>query len=158
MRHLPEILFWEAACTGVWLLTLSSISMPELVTALVCALPCAVLAVLARHSVEGSWLPRAAWARWLLPLPVAVVADTGRVLRLAVLALFARPIPAGELRTVRLTHDREGRVWRARQSAAVLLVTAAPGTVTLDVDQDSSDAVLHALGAGRPQVEEAVSG
>jgi hypothetical protein len=115
MRHLPEILFWEAACTGVWLLTLSSVTRAELITALVCALPCAVLAVLARHAVEGSWLPRAAWARWLLPLPVAVVADTVRILRMAVVSLLGRPIPAGEVRRLTLTHDRAGRQWRGRQ-------------------------------------------
>lgn len=156
MRHLPEFLFWEAACTGVWLLTVSSVSAPELVAALVCALPCAVLAVVARHAVEGSWHPRAAWARWLLPLPVAVVADAGRVLRLAVLALVGRPIPEGDVRTLRLTHDRAGAVWRARQSTAVLLVTAAPGTVVLDVDPDSAETVVHSLGSGPPRMEEVV--
>lgn len=156
MRHLPEFLFWEAACTGVWLLTTSSIGTPELVAALVCALPCAVLAVLARHAVEGSWLPRAGWTRWLLPLPVAAVADTARVLRLAVVSLLGRPVPAGEVRTLTLTHDRAGRQWRARQSAAVVLVSAAPGTVVLDVEPDDGETVLQALGSGAPRMEEVV--
>ena len=156
MRHLPEFLFWETAGTGVWLLTTSSISTPELVAALLGALPCAVLAVLARRAVGGSWLPRAAWARWLLPLPVAVVADCGRLLRHAAAALVGRRIPKGEVGTVELTRDRAGRVWRARQAAAVLLVSATPGSMVLDVDAEKATAVLHSLGSGRPRMEEVV--
>lgn len=156
MRHLSEFLFWEAACAGVWLLTTSSISTPDLVAALVCALPCAVLAVVARQAVGGSWLPRAAWTRWLLPLPVAVAADWGRLLRLAAGALVGRRIGSGEVRPVELTRDRAGRVWRARQAATVLLVSATPSSMILDVDPDDATAVLHSLGSGRPRMEEVV--
>jgi multisubunit Na+/H+ antiporter MnhE subunit len=156
MRHVPEIVFWVAACTGTWLLTLSSVSTSELVTGPVCALPCAVLAVAARYAVRRSWRPRIGWLRWLLPLPVAVVADTGRVLGVAARALLGRPVPSGQLRTIGLPHDRTAAVRRARQAAAVLLVTAAPGTLVIDIDPEDDDAVLHALGDGRPHLEEAV--
>ncbi len=156
MRYLAEGLFWEAAGTGLWLLTLSSVSTSELVTALLCALPCAVLAIAARRAVESSWAPRPRWIRWLLPLPAAVLADGARVLGLAALSLAGRPVPAGELRTVGLIRDRDDRAWRAHRAVAVTLVSPAPGTVALDVAPRSGELLVHALGSGRPEMQEVV--
>jgi multisubunit Na+/H+ antiporter MnhE subunit len=159
---------WAAAATGVWLLTLSSVTLPELVTAVATAVPCAVLAVAARRALERSWSAAPSWARWLLPLPAAVVADTVRVLGLAAGVLVGRRIPAGELRRVPVHRERRAGRWAARQAAVAGLVSAAPGSVVLDVDDDDGDgdgdeggdgtasALLHALGSGRPRLEEAV--
>src|SRR5690242_9380275 len=155
MRTLAEVLFWTVAGTGIWLLTLSSVTTAELVAAVATALPCAVLAVLARRALQRSWSAAPAWARWLVPLPAAVVADTVRVLGLAAGVLGGRRIPAGELRGVRLRPDGRGARWAARQAAVAGLVSAAPGTVVLDVDP-SGAVLLHALGAGRPRLEEVV--
>lgn len=111
VRHVPEVASWWVVCVGLWLLTLSSISTSEVVVATAAGLPCAVLAVLARRAVEGSWPPRPAWACWLLPLPVAVVADSVRVLGLAAGVLVGRRIPEGEVRRVRLPRDRDEGAW-----------------------------------------------
>lgn len=156
MALLLEAVFWEAACTGLWLLTLSSVNTPELATALCAAVPCAVLAVTARRAVGGSWAPRPRWTTWLVPLPVAVLADTARVLARAAGVLAGRRIPDGRVREVRLPRDRPSARWRTRQAAATGLVTAAPGTVVLDVDERSGRMLLHALGDGRPSMEEVV--
>ena len=156
MRTVAEVVFWWAAGVGVWLLTLSSVSLPEALIATGCALPCAVLAVVARRAVGGSWPVRPGWARWLLPLPAAVVADAGRVLGLATLVLAGRRVPAGDERTVTLHPDRPVWRWQARQAVATVLVTATPGTVVLDVDEDSGEMRLHALGSGRPSMEQVV--
>jgi multisubunit Na+/H+ antiporter MnhE subunit len=153
-----EAAFWWAVCVGIWLLTLSSISTAEVVTAVVASVPCAVLAVAARRGVEGSWLLRPRWARWLLPLPVAVLGDAVRVLGLAAGVLVGRRIPDGEVRSVDLPRDRPARLQAGRQAAAVLAVGAAPGTVVLDIDEDTGRMLVHALGAGRPRMEEAVRG
>lgn len=155
MRVLAEVLFWWAACAGIWLLTLSSVSLPELLVAAGCALPCAVLAVTARRAVRGSWPLQPDWLRWLPPLPVAVVADGVRVLGRGAGVLIGR-VPTGELRTVQLHRDRAAGRWRTRQALATVLVTATPGTVVLDVAEDSGEMRVHALGAGRPSMEEVV--
>src|SRR4051794_1105451 len=102
MGVLLEALFWEAAGVGTWLLTLSSVSAAELVVAALATAPCAAVAVAARRAVGGSWSPRPRWTAWLVPLPVAVLADTGRVLGRAAAVLAGRRIPDGELREVQL--------------------------------------------------------
>lgn len=156
MVLLLEALFWEAAGVGIWLLTLSSVSVPELVTAALAAAPVAVVAVAARRAVGGSWALRPRWTAWLLPLPAAVLADTVRVLRIAVTALAGRGVPGGRVREVRLPRDRPASRWRTRQATAAGLVSAAPGTVVLDVDERSGRVLLHDLGSGRPAMEEVV--
>jgi multisubunit Na+/H+ antiporter MnhE subunit len=155
-RFLAEVLVWTAACVGIWLLTLSSVSRSELLVALACALPCALLAAAGRRAVQGSWAPRPSWLRWLLPLPLAVAGDTARVLGRAVAALAGRR-PIGAVRSVALRRDRPAARWRARQAVAAALVSATPGTVVVDVDGDTGRMALHALGAGRPAMEEVVS-
>jgi multisubunit Na+/H+ antiporter MnhE subunit len=156
MRRFPELIVWWAAATGLWLLTLSSTSLPEVLVALGCALPCAVLTVAARRAVRGSWPVQPGWLRWLLPLPAAVLADTARVLARGAGVLVGRRPASGELRTVRLPRDRPAGRWRTRQAWAAVLVTAAPGTLVVDVDEGSGDLRVHALGAGAPSMEEVV--
>lgn len=156
MRTLAEVVCWWAAGIGVWLLTLSSVSLPEALIATGCALPCAVLAVVARRAVEGSWPVQPGWVRWLLPLPAAVVADGVRVLGRAAAVLGGARMPSGDEHTVQLHRDRPAGRWRTRQALATVLVTATPGTVVLDVDEDSGRMRVHALGAGRPSMEEVV--
>ena len=157
MRQLPELLFWWAAATGVWLLTLSSMSLSEVAVASASGLPCAVAAIAARRAVDGSWPARPAWLRWLVPLPLAVVADTARVLGRAAAVLVGRPVPSGRLRTVRLDRDRPDARWRSRQAVSTVLVSAAPGTVVVDVEVDTGLMRLHALGSGAPAMEDVVS-
>jgi multisubunit Na+/H+ antiporter MnhE subunit len=156
VRELPEVLLWWAACVGTWLLTLSSVSTPELVAAVAAGLPCSVVAVLARRAVRGPLSPRPAWLRWLLPVPVAVLADSARVLGVAAGALLGRRIPDGDLRRVTLPEDRSERDWQNRQAAAVVLGSASPGSVVLDVDPESGEALVHELAAGRPDPLQAV--
>jgi multisubunit Na+/H+ antiporter MnhE subunit len=156
VKQLPEVALWWAACVGTWLLTLSSVNTAELVAAVAAGLPCAVVAVLARRAVRGPLSPRAAWLRWLLPVPVAVLADSARVLAVAAGALVGRRIPEGDLRRVTLPRDRSAGDWQNRQAAAVILVSASPGSVVLDVDVDSGEALVHALATGRPDVLKAV--
>jgi multisubunit Na+/H+ antiporter MnhE subunit len=156
VKQLPEVALWWAACVGTWLLTLSSVNTAELVAAVAAGLPCAVVAVLARRAVRGPLSPRAAWLHWLLPVPVAVLADSARVLAVAAGALVGRRIPEGDLRRVTLPRDRSAGAWQNRQAAAVILVSASPGSVVLDVDVDSGEALVHVLTTGRPDVLKAV--
>ena len=151
-----EVAFWWAVGVGLWLVTLSSVSGQELVAATATGLPCAVMAVLARRAVRGPLRPRPAWLRWLLPVPVAVLADSVRVLGVAAGALVGRRIPDGDLRRVTLPRDDARDDWQNRQAAAVVLVSASPGTVALDVDPETGQALVHELASGRPDVLAAV--
>src|SRR4051794_8959555 len=135
MRLLPEVVFWEAACTGLWLLTLSSISLSEALVAAACGLPCAVLAVVARRAVGGSWPVQPRWTRWLLPLPVAVVADGGRVLGRALAVLGGRRVPSGEFRTGQPHRDPPARRWHTRPAGAAGLGTPPPRAPGVDHDE-----------------------
>lgn len=155
MRALAEVLFWWAACVGLWLLTLSSVSLSETLVATGCGLACAVMAVVARRAVRGSWPVQPAWIRWLLPLPAAIAADTARVLARAAGVLVGR-VPSGRFRSVRLPRDPSAPRWRTRQAAATVLVTAPPGTVVVDVDEESGEMRLHDLAAGAPAMEKVV--
>jgi multisubunit Na+/H+ antiporter MnhE subunit len=157
MRQLAELLFWWAASTGVWLLTLSSMSLPEVSIAAAAGLLCALLAIASRRAVGGSWPPRAAWLRWAAPLPGAVLADGVRVLARAAGVLVGRRIGDGEIRAVHLPVERPAPRRQSREAMAVALTNAAPGTVVLDLDDDSGRMLLHALGSGRPSMEEAVA-
>lgn len=157
MRQLSELVFWWAAAMGVWLLTLSSMSLPEVSIAAASALPCAVLAIASRRAVGGSWPPRPAWLRWTALLPVAVLADGVRVLGRAAGVLVGRRIGEGEIRTVRLPRERPASERRSREAMAVTLISATPGTVVVDLDDRSGRMLLHALGSGRPSMEEAVA-
>jgi multisubunit Na+/H+ antiporter MnhE subunit len=156
VRRLAEVLFWWAVCVGVWLLTLSSISAPEVVLAAAVGLPCAVMAVVARRAAGGSWLPRPAWSRWSAALPGAVLADTVRVLGTALGVLTGHRIAAGELRRVPLPRDPRASRRHARQAVATFLVTAAPGTIVLDVDENSGEMLVHALATGPSRLEKAM--
>ena len=157
MRQLAELLFWWAAAMGVWLLTLSSMSLPEVSVAAAAGLPCAVLAIASRRAVGGSWPPRAAWLRWAAPLPLAVVADGARVLGRAAGVLVGRRIGDGEIRPVQLPRERPAPRRQSREAMAVALVSATPGSVVVDLDDGSGRMLLHALGSGRPSMEEAVA-
>lgn len=157
MRQLAELLFWWAAATGVWLLTLSSMSLSEVSVAAAAGLLSAVLGIVSRRAVGGSWPPRPAWLRWAAPLPGAVLADGVRVLGRAAGVLVGRRIGEGEIRAAELPVERPAPRRQSREAMAVALTNAAPGTVVLDLDDDSGRMLLHALGSGRPAMEEAVA-
>jgi hypothetical protein len=88
---------------------------------------------------------------------VAVVADTVRVLGRAAGVLVGRRVESGRLRAVQFDPDHPHARWRGRQAVATVLVSATPGTVVVDVEEETGVMRLHALGAGAPSMEEVVS-
>ena len=151
LRAVPEVAFWTAACLGVWLLTLSSVSVSEIVTAAAVSVACGVLAARpgGRSGAPGrrGCAGRSGWSRcpsrcsatacacWAWP-PECSSGAASRTAR---------------LRTVQLPRGEPERRRATRQAAAAVLVSASPGTVVLDVDEDTGELRLHALGAGRPR-------
>ncbi len=144
---------WWAVLVGVWLLTLSTVSPPELAVAGAAALPCAVAATVGRHVVDGRWRVRLRWLRWLVLLPVAVVADTCRVLVLP-LRGPAGGQGRGQLRTIPLPDTPPGDA--TRRALATIVVSITPGTFVVDADPDADQLVAHSLVGGPPRMDEVV--
>ncbi|HWG01995.1 MAG TPA: hypothetical protein VG164_09135 [Trebonia sp.] len=149
-----EVVWWWAAAVAVWTLTLSSVPDQELVAAAACGLPCGIAARAGRKAVAGSWRPRPGWAAWLLPLLAAVPVDTVRLLLLTMRQL-RRWNAEGELTRVRLPAEPPDVV-AARHAAAVLVVSATPGTFVVDSDLEEGTLVIHNLVSGWPQLEQVV--
>lgn len=151
-----EVVFWWAATLGVWLLTLSSVDDADLIVATPLALACALVAAAARGALAARWRypPRA--AVWALRLPIAIVADTARVLALPWRRLLGRLPQEGVLVRVPVAPgaDVEPVSWR---TAAAVLVSATPGTCVLHADHDTGELLVHDLIPGsRWSMSEAV--
>ena len=151
-----EIVWWWAACVGIWLLTLSSVTTPDLVAAIGCGLPCAVAARAGRRAVGGRWRPRLAWLAWLPPMLASIVADEVRLMALAARRLAGGPEP-GEFKEVAMPAGQPGDVAAAHRAAAVMTVSMTPGTFAADADPEEDKLVIHFLVDGPPALERTVA-
>lgn len=124
-RVISEVLPWWLGLTGLWLLTLSTPSLPEIVVAAGSALLCAFAARAARRAVGGSWRPRARWFRWLLAVPATALRESGRTL-----VKVVRHPRAGRFDTVALP-DEPAAVRDARAAVAAAVVGSTPGTMVV---------------------------
>lgn len=150
-----EIIWWWAAAVGIWALTLSAVSAPELITAAACGLPCAVAARAARKAVGGAWRPRWRWAGWIGPLAAAVPADAVRLLVVTIRHLVTRE-SLGQLREIGMPAGEPADVAAARHALAVITVSASPGTFVVDSNPEEDKMVIHTLVEGRPSLEQVV--
>lgn len=151
-----EVGWWWGCATGIWLLTLSSVTGPDLWAAIGCGLPCGLAARAGRHAMSCRWLPRPGWARWLLPLPAAVITDTGRLLLVALRGLAGDRQP-GRLREVALARAERPDTAAAHRALAALAISLSPGTFVLESDPEENKLVIHALTAGWPHPDRVVS-
>jgi multisubunit Na+/H+ antiporter MnhE subunit len=140
-----------AGCLGIWVLSLSSISPEELFVGGLCALVTGGAAVAAKRATGVRWSVRAIPLRPLLRVPLAIAGDTVQVL--------LRPLP-GVGRPARVvTRDLKMRGDAApattRRVVTVLAVTAAPGSLVLDLDAESGRLTLHTLSTAGTHPEEA---
>ncbi len=143
-----ELVCWWGVATGVWLLTLSSVNVQDLVLAIVCALPCAAVAGVTRRALGGSWRLRPGWLRWIGPLMVSAVADFGAVLAAAASSLAGRPV-TGRLEVVPLD-EPGGRTAAGHEALATLVLSATPGSLVADADPEENHLVVHSLGSVGP--------
>lgn len=161
-----EVFWWWGAAVGIWLITLSSVTLPDLVVAVACGLPCALAAWAGRRATGNSWRPRLRWALWLVPLAASIIADEVRLLRQAVLRLAvlrlavlraARTRPGGEWRGIQLPRSEPGTVTSAHRALASFTVSATPGTFVVDGDPEEDRLVIHSLASGWPHLDRVVS-
>lgn len=144
-----EVSAWGAVCVGVWLLTLSSVTVPDLCLAVPASLLCGVLALTGRRLVGGRWCPLRGWWTWLLTLPVAVIADTFGVWRAAARAVL-RPGERGHEHVVHLPASDADDVAATRRALVTLALSASPGSYVVDFDPDRRELLVHTLADGAP--------
>jgi hypothetical protein len=140
---------------AIWVLTLLSVSNPELVAAACSGLPCALAARAGRMAIGARWRPRPRWAAWLLPLLVAVPADAGRLAALTIRRLVTRE-DVGDLRQIQLPAGEPPDIAAARHAAATLVISATPGVFIVYSDPKEGTLVIHTLVSGWPQLEQVV--
>jgi multisubunit Na+/H+ antiporter MnhE subunit len=150
-----EIAWWWGAAIGIWLLTLSSVTTPDLVVATACGLPCALAARAGRRAMGGCWRPRLRWLAWLASLAPAIPADQVRLWRAAARRLAGGEEP-GELREIPLAAGEPAAVASAHRAAAIITVSSTPGTYAVDADPEEDKLVIHSLASGWPHLEEKV--
>lgn len=142
---------WWAIAYAVWLISLSSVPLQELLLAAACALPCGVAAAGARWAIRDSWWMRVVWLKPLLVLPFAIVSDAAQVL----VAGFRRR--SGSFERISTSTGGDGSADRGRRALSVGLITSTPGSYVIDIDPDSGDLVIHSLAFRGPRMERLVA-
>jgi multisubunit Na+/H+ antiporter MnhE subunit len=142
---------WWLALWLVWVASLTTGNWPELAVGAVVAGVCVVIGYQARRALGVRWWLRRGWLRGVRLLPWTVLTETFTVWRAAARRLRHGSAP-GETRELPLRRGRS----RARQTVAVLLLAATPGTVVVDVDRRRNVVLLHGVTAGPGPMERAV--
>ena len=154
MARVLEIGLWWGLTVLLWLATTSPVTVAEAVVAAVCAVGCATAARAARQAVDARWRIRVRWLRWATRLPLEVAGDTLRLARL----WWARPGARGTVRPTELETDADPALAVTHRALAAVTVSAAPGSVVVDVEctSDGSALCLHTFGPHRSGLEEVV--
>jgi multisubunit Na+/H+ antiporter MnhE subunit len=145
-----EVAVWEVVLAVVYLATLASYSQGEVVVAVAAAFPAAVLARVARRASGARWQLPHGWWRWLALVPVAVLADSARLLK-----WFGRRDAAGQLRELHVPAEPTART-ETRLAVAGLVLSATPASYVVDTRANERTLLVHALVDGRPRLEERV--
>jgi multisubunit Na+/H+ antiporter MnhE subunit len=153
MAAVGEIACWWAVLVVVWLATLNALSVEEVVTAAILALPCAWAARAARRAAGEHWRPPAGALRWLLALPWAVLHDA-----VAALLLAVRGRPEGEFVELSLGDDGSDRRRAAREALATATLSATAGSVVVEATDRHDALLVHTLSIGETAVNREVRG
>jgi hypothetical protein len=146
---LAEIAAWTAVAFGVWLATLSSVTVPEMCFAAATSLPSGVLAWAGRRAMGGSWRFRPSWALWPAPVAVTVVLELGGLVRTA-----ARS-DSGRLKKLELPEE-DPVLAAGREAAATLALCSTPGAQVVHHDPEEHRMIVHELLAQGPDLEAVV--
>lgn len=142
---------WWVWLVLVWVASLTTVSVPELAVAAASAVSCVLVALAARRVLGIRARLRARWLRGAWRLPWVVVTDTVSVWRTALRGMRKRPI-GDHVRELPLGGERT----RARQAVAIMLLSAAPRTMVVDLDRRSNTVRLHGFGAEEGPMERVV--
>lgn len=156
LTRVAEVVVWWGLLVGVWVLTLSSAPPMELYIAAASALPCAVMAPIARRAIETAWRPDPRWLRWLAVLPVSVVVDTAALFgRTLARRLTGRPFE-GELKPVPLRAHRDPLRSGAHRALATVALSATPGSFVIDTRPEEDALLVHSVVDVPPSLDRVV--
>ncbi|WP_062987788.1 Na+/H+ antiporter subunit E [Nocardia anaemiae] len=133
-----EIRGWWAVLVLLWLATLTSFGLQELAAAAVLALPAAWAGRVGRLAVQGNWRPPDRIAQLLAALPGAIMSDSW-----AVLSAAARGRPVGRFEEDELDAETDARRRAGRAALITGVLSATPGSVVIDADNDGL--LMHVL-------------
>ncbi|HEY9476042.1 MAG TPA: hypothetical protein VIS06_19610 [Mycobacteriales bacterium] len=149
MRRGIEVAIWFVLLTGVYLVLVGPVTGPEVGVGTAVAATSAVLAVLARSAERLRDRPMIRWLTWLVPLPAAVLADTGRLAGLLFRRLTRRYPTGGTDGIKGFTQIQLGpsdAVHRPAQLAlAMWVVSIAPGCYVVDADHERGVLTVHRI-------------
>jgi multisubunit Na+/H+ antiporter MnhE subunit len=135
MRLAAEVALWWAASTAVYLLLVTSPTGLEVPVGLAIGAACAAVGVAARRAFRPpTRVPT--FVRRVVLLPLDLAADVVTLTRMLVTGEAFRA-DAGEEDEVVLPDDAGTRVW------AVLLTSASPGSLAIDVEERDGSLVLR---------------
>lgn len=159
ITRLREGSVWFVLLAGFYFALVTEHDWPEVVTGAFAGAVGAAVAVASGTAERGRYRPRWRWLRWLVPLPLQVCGDTGRLAVLLVHRVLGRAVGPGTMRELRLEQPED----RARASALRALggwtLSYAPGSYVVDIDADTGTVLVHDLGgSGTSRVEERLSG
>jgi hypothetical protein len=151
MVRAVEAAGWSLAAFALWLTTLSSVTVPEVLCAAAVAVPCGIFAPLMRTTLEDGWRGRGRWSVLAVLVPWRAAAELVPVIRATMLRRH------GRLRRVELPAG--SRPTRGCRAALMILGSnATPGRLVLHVDNGLRCFIVHDLVAAGRQLEEVLTG
>ncbi|MEV4238411.1 MULTISPECIES: Na+/H+ antiporter subunit E [unclassified Nocardia] len=126
-----EVLGWWAVLVLLWLATLTTFSLQELLAAVVLALPAAWAGRLGRIAVQGNWRPPDKIPQLLAALPSAIVRDSW-----AALSIAAHGRPVGRFEENELDAEADARRRAGRAALITGVLSATPGSLVIDADDE----------------------
>ena len=139
----------------MWLVTLNSYSVAELITAAVLAAPCAIAARAGRRAAGLRWQLSLGWSRWLLAVTWAVGHDVAVALSFALRRRTHEE--DDEFRIVPLSREHGDAARAGREAVITAALSATPGTVVVDANEAHDELLVHALPAGHTRLERELS-
>lgn len=154
MKAFIETVCWFAAGMLLWLLTVSTITVTELIVAAATSAACGAFATAARRITGLRVRPTRAWLRPAAIVPIQAVTDTARLVAWLATGAHERSETdaAAELRVAAGT----SAVAVGARAAAVGMISATPGSLALDSD-DSGRLLVHRLVGGWPELDDQVT-
>jgi multisubunit Na+/H+ antiporter MnhE subunit len=131
---------------AIWLWLDDTVATPELVTGAVSAALAATVAEFVLAKAAPAVRFRIRWLRQVWRLPLAAVADLGRLTHVLVLSLLGRRAPGGRFRAYRFSAgsaDNPEDV--GRRALAKLAGSFGPNTVVVGIDAERDLILVHQL-------------
>lgn len=152
MNTAVEVLAWWAVLLALWVTTLTTLTVWEVVVGAAVALPCAALARAVRVVLGCRWSIRLRWAAWLGPLIVVATTDTVELLAKTI----RNTAPRSRFRTIRLPEHASAAERSGRHAVASAVLSGTPSTLVTDDHVDDGRIVLHQWGSGGERLVRAV--